>query len=129
MYGSPVTGERRIDELTARYGVAQVRTYMRELQKYSERRMRAAVREIPNGVYEASIQADDDGVSAKPYLIKLRMLVLDEDVVLDFRGVRLRRTVRSTVPTALRCPPARMLCSAPQITPFRTIRARFGRFI
>jgi N-methylhydantoinase B len=86
MYGSLVTGERRIDELVDRYGVEQLRLYMRELQKYSERRMRAAVRDIPNGVYEASMQADDDGVVPGPHLIKLKMLVVDEDVVLDFRG-------------------------------------------
>ena len=86
MYGSLVTGERRIDELIHRYGVDQLRLYMRELQKHSERRMRAAVRDIPNGVYEASIHADDDGVAAGSHLITLRMLVLDEDVVLDFRG-------------------------------------------
>lgn len=86
MYGSLVTGERRIDELIERYGKDDLAMYMRELQKYSERRMRAAVREIPNGAYDASIQADDDGVTSDPHLITLKMLVLDEDVVLDFRG-------------------------------------------
>jgi N-methylhydantoinase B len=86
MYGSLVTGERRIEELLGRYGLDDLRMYMRELQKYSERRIRAAIREIPNGLYKATIQADDDGVRTEPYTIALSMLVLDEDVVLDFRG-------------------------------------------
>jgi N-methylhydantoinase B/oxoprolinase/acetone carboxylase alpha subunit len=86
MYGSLVTGERRLHELVARYGVGDLKMYMTELQKYSERRIRAAIREIPNGVYKSTIQADDDGVTTEPYLIALTMLVLDEDVVFDFRG-------------------------------------------
>jgi N-methylhydantoinase B/oxoprolinase/acetone carboxylase alpha subunit len=86
MYGSLVTGERRMQELLDRYGREELQMYMAELQKYSERRMRAAIREIPNGLYRAQIQADDDGVRTEPYDIKLAMLVLDEDVVLDFRG-------------------------------------------
>ena len=60
---------------------------MRELQKYSERRTRGGIRDIPNGVYESMIYADDDGVTADPHLIKLKMTVLDEDIVLDFRGI------------------------------------------
>jgi N-methylhydantoinase B/oxoprolinase/acetone carboxylase alpha subunit len=86
MYGSLVTGERRLDELLERYGVDRFELYARELQKYAERRMRACIAEIPNGVYEARIAADDDGVSPEPHPIDLRLAVVDEDVVLDFRG-------------------------------------------
>jgi 5-oxoprolinase (ATP-hydrolysing)/N-methylhydantoinase B len=86
MYGSLVTGERRLDELLERYGLERFRLYARELQKYAERRMRASIAEIPNGVYSARIAADDDGVSSEPYPIVLHLAVLDEDVVLDFRG-------------------------------------------
>jgi N-methylhydantoinase B/oxoprolinase/acetone carboxylase alpha subunit len=86
MVGSLVTGERRLDELAERYGADVLRLYMRELQKYAERRMRASIREIPNGVYEAGILADDDGVTAEPHPIRVRVIVLDQDVILDFRG-------------------------------------------
>jgi N-methylhydantoinase B/oxoprolinase/acetone carboxylase alpha subunit len=86
MVGSLVTGERRLDELAERHGTDELMLAMRELQRYAERRMRAAIREIPNGVYEASILADDDGVVADPYPIHVKVAVLDEDVVLDFRG-------------------------------------------
>ena len=86
MVGSLVVGERRLDELFERYGREQLLLYLGELKKYSERRMRACIREIPNGVYEASMLADDDGVGGQDLPIVLRLLVLDEDVVLDFRG-------------------------------------------
>ena len=86
MYGSLVIGERRIDELVARYGRDDLLQTMAELQRYAERRMRACIREIPNGVYRARIEADDDGVRPGSYPIELAVAVLDEDVVLDFRG-------------------------------------------
>lgn len=86
MYGSLVTGERRINELLDKYGHDTLRLYMRELQKYSERRMRAAIREIPNGIYRAEILADDDGVTADPHRITMALRVFAEDVVVDFRG-------------------------------------------
>ena len=86
MYGSLVTGRRRLLELFDRLGDDETLLYMRELQKYSERRTRGCIRDIPNGVYESTIYADDDGVTADPHLIKLIMTVLDEDIVLDFRG-------------------------------------------
>jgi N-methylhydantoinase B/oxoprolinase/acetone carboxylase alpha subunit len=86
MAGSLVIGERRLDELVERYGADELVHAMRELQRYAERRMRAEIRQIPNGVYEASILADDDGVTPDPYEIRVKVAVLDEDVVLDFRG-------------------------------------------
>ena len=86
MVGLLVTGERRIDELVERFGTQELLGAFSELQRYAERRMRAAIREIPNGVYDASILADDDGVDPDPHLIQVRVAVLDEDVVVDFRG-------------------------------------------
>lgn len=85
MYGSLVTGSRRLNDLFDRYGTNESLMYMKELQKYSERRTRACLRAVPNGVYEAEIHADDDGVTNESYPIRLRMTVLDEDVILDFR--------------------------------------------
>ena len=86
MVGSLVTGERRLDELVERFGTQELLGAFSELQRYAERRMRAGIREIPNGVYDASILADDDGVGPDPHLIQVRVAVLDEDVVVDFRG-------------------------------------------
>jgi N-methylhydantoinase B/oxoprolinase/acetone carboxylase alpha subunit len=87
MYGSLATAEDRLRELVARYGKDQLRLYLRELQKYAERRMRAAIREIPNGRYRAVLYSDDDGVVPdRPYRIEVEVTVHDEDLVFDFRG-------------------------------------------
>ena len=86
MYGSLATAQGRMHDLVERYGAAELRFYMRELQKYSERRMRAEIREIPNGVYDAELFADDDGVVPnRPYRIHVEVTVHDEDIVCDFR--------------------------------------------
>ena len=44
-------GELRLLELVAKYGEARVQRNMRELEDYSERMMRAALRALPRGVY------------------------------------------------------------------------------
>jgi len=43
--------ERSLLELAARYGVEKIRGHMTELIDYSERLTRAAIRELPDGVY------------------------------------------------------------------------------
>jgi N-methylhydantoinase B len=87
MYGSLATAESRLGELVERYGKDALRFYFGELQKYAERRMRAEIREIPNGIYRATIFADDDGVVPdRPYRINVAVSVADEDIVFDFRG-------------------------------------------
>lgn len=85
MYGSLATAEDRILELVERYGEDELRGYLGELQNYAERRMRAAIREIPNGTYSAELFADDDGVVPdRPYKLAVDVTVHDEDIVCDF---------------------------------------------
>jgi N-methylhydantoinase B len=43
-------GERRLHEIIQKYGAGQTVRYMEELIDYSERRMRARLRELPRGV-------------------------------------------------------------------------------
>ena len=52
MYGSLLTGERRIRELVAKVGPDPLRTHMAELQRYAERRVRQELDRIPDGVYD-----------------------------------------------------------------------------
>ncbi|MCX6655889.1 MAG: hydantoinase B/oxoprolinase family protein [Candidatus Bathyarchaeota archaeon] len=53
------TGIRRVLELTEKYGAYVLHTSMEEIMNYSERRMRAAISEMPVGVYEASDSMED----------------------------------------------------------------------
>ena len=51
MIGSLYVGERRLLELMRKHGLERFREIKDEIKAYSERRMRAAIREIPNGTY------------------------------------------------------------------------------
>src|SRR6476620_6481018 len=63
-------GERRLREITAKYGQSAIRRNMRELQDYSERMMRAAIRKLPRGVFRFTDFLDNDGVSTEPVRIE-----------------------------------------------------------
>ena len=53
MIGSLNVGERRLLELVRRHGVERYREIKDAIKDYSERRMRAAIGEIPDGIYVA----------------------------------------------------------------------------
>jgi N-methylhydantoinase B/oxoprolinase/acetone carboxylase alpha subunit len=86
MYASILVAQRRVHELLDRYGRATFDTYAKEVRRVAERRMRAGLRDIPNGVYRGTAVLEDDGVSDQPYEIQLELVVLDEDLIFDFRG-------------------------------------------
>jgi N-methylhydantoinase B len=79
-------GERRLLEITAKYGLAAVRRNMRELQDYSERMMRAAIRKLPRGVFRFTDYLDNDGVSSEPVRIEVAITIHDGSVEVDFAG-------------------------------------------
>src|SRR5438067_1470971 len=79
-------GGHRLGEITAKYGVATVRRNMRELQDYSERMMRAAIRQLPRGVFRFADFLDNDGVSREPVRIEAAISIAGESVEVDFTG-------------------------------------------
>ncbi len=78
-----VLAERRIDELCARRGRAQVVSAMDELYAYSERRIRAGIALLPDGRYEAS-----DVLEAIESDLELRaaVTIAGEEIEVDFAG-------------------------------------------
>ncbi len=79
-------GEARLLELVRKYGIERVRRNMRELQDYSERMMRAAIRRLPEGAYRFEDYLDDDGVSARPVKIEVTVKLKDGAARVDFTG-------------------------------------------
>jgi N-methylhydantoinase B len=79
-------GERRLREITAKYGLREVQTYERHLLDYSERMMRAVVRAIPDGTFRAVDFLDDDGISARPIRIAAAIRKRGERAEVDFTG-------------------------------------------
>ena len=82
------TGERRLTPLLERYGNESFNASVREIFAQSERAARAAVREIPDGVYEAQSFMDDDAVAIdKRIPVNVRIEVRDDEMTIDLSGV------------------------------------------
>jgi N-methylhydantoinase B/oxoprolinase/acetone carboxylase alpha subunit len=79
-------GERRLVEIIRKYGFPRVSAYMRHLQDYSERIMRRAIRDIPDGDYSFEDRLDDDGVGPKAIRIRVTIRVRGSLAEVDFRG-------------------------------------------
>jgi len=62
-------GVRRVKDLMTKYGAKTLRGHMEELLAYTERRMRSAIREIPEGEYHGEDYLDGDGVTRAPVKI------------------------------------------------------------
>jgi N-methylhydantoinase B len=63
------TGAQRLSEICDRYGVGRAKRAAADLLVYSEEMMRAVLRTIPPGRYQAEDFLDDDGVGNKPVRI------------------------------------------------------------
>ena len=82
------TGERRMMQLLKRYGNRAFKDSIRLVYEQSEKLARAAVRKIPDGVYEAESFMDDDGVSHLKHVpIKVRVEVNEDEMTVDLSGV------------------------------------------
>jgi N-methylhydantoinase B len=82
-------GERRLLDLLDRYGLTTISGCIEELFDYSERRMRAALRDIPAGTYQFTDYMDDDGIAETPLPVSVAVTVSHDAlpaVTLDFTG-------------------------------------------
>jgi N-methylhydantoinase B/oxoprolinase/acetone carboxylase alpha subunit len=84
MIGSLGIGEDRLTKLLERYGAKYLEAASKQLLDYSERWMRAEIREIPDGVYEAADCMEDDGITDKPVWMRLRLTVADDEIIADW---------------------------------------------
>jgi len=69
------TGAQRLGEICTRYGMARGKRAAADLLVYSEEMMRAFLRTIPPGHYQAEDFLDDDGVEDKPVRIAVSIQV------------------------------------------------------
>ena len=81
-------GAQRLIEMAKRHGIETLRAAMEEVLNYSERRMRAAIAELPDGAWEGSALIDGDGVTKDGLPVEIRVLVevKGETIKLDFTG-------------------------------------------
>ena len=80
------TGAVRMRELADRYGVDTLRKAMVEVLDYSERRMRAAIAELPDGTYTGSASIDRDVFEDRPVHVRATVRIEGSEMTLDFTG-------------------------------------------
>jgi N-methylhydantoinase B/oxoprolinase/acetone carboxylase alpha subunit len=86
--GACRVGERRIKEVVAKYGLGKINHLVEELLAYSERLMRAELRKMPAGVFEAEDFLDGDRVTDDPIRIAvaIRFDPSQGSAEIDFAG-------------------------------------------
>jgi len=80
------TGSRRLLELVGEYGVGVVEASMAAIMDYSERRMRAEIGELADGVYEAVDWMEDTGSGSEPAPISVRIEIRGDEISFDYAG-------------------------------------------
>lgn len=84
-FAANAIGRARFLALIDRYGIATIRETSARMLDYTERMLRAAISEIPDGIYtgEEFIDEGDDG---EPVPIRTTLTVTGESIVVDFTG-------------------------------------------
>jgi N-methylhydantoinase B len=80
------TGKRRFVELIERYGPETLLETIDEIMNYSERRMRAQIETLKDGVYECEDHLDGDGISNDLIRIKATIIIKGDSLEVDFSG-------------------------------------------
>jgi N-methylhydantoinase B len=79
--------EAALIEMAARYGNNKLQAYMTELVDYAERMTRAALRELPDGVYDFLDHIDDDGIDVGvPIPLKVTITKTGDRIHADWTG-------------------------------------------
>ena len=80
-------GKRRVSEVIDKIGVDHWHRYKDEILNYSERLMRAKIKEVlPDGEYYSELFIDDDGLNDERIKIAVTMTVSGDSVKLDYTG-------------------------------------------
>jgi N-methylhydantoinase B len=93
-----LVARHRLGDLIARRGLATVRHAFREVVAYAERMARDAIRQLPDGRYEARSEVEGDGVSEDDIPIRVAIEVDGDRVTIDFAGTS------PAVPGNVNCP-------------------------
>jgi N-methylhydantoinase B len=80
------TGVRRLSALLDRVGLETVAFYTDELVTYTERRTRAEVARLPQGVFTADGYVDSDGVSDQPVHLVASVVINEGGILFDLTG-------------------------------------------
>ncbi|WP_209442345.1 hydantoinase B/oxoprolinase family protein [Neoroseomonas oryzicola] len=81
-----LVGERRLNEMVARYGAATLREAIALIRDRAAERMRAEIRRMPEATWHAEAFVDSDGVVNEPLRIALAVTRQGDTLTFDFTG-------------------------------------------
>ncbi len=84
--GALLVGAERLAALLDRYGDAVVLAAVAEMRVKAAQQMRAMIRLIPEGSFQAKAFVDSDGVVNEPLVIALTVTRAGDGLVFDFKG-------------------------------------------
>lgn len=85
-FAANLVGAERVRQLCNKYGSGTLQLAMKELVDYSERRFRAALSQLADGVYYGEDAVDDDGLTDEPLTVKAAVTVKGDSIDIDFDG-------------------------------------------
>ena len=84
--GSLTTAERRLQDLVGRLGADAFSRIGDALIEHAEQWTRNEIGKLPNGTYEFEDFFEDDGVVAKPYTVRSKVEIMDDEIIVDLSG-------------------------------------------
>lgn len=86
-YAGCLKGKQLLEQLLNRHGTDTVISAISAIWKNSEEAARAAVRKIPEGIYEASSFLDNDGIDMdKTIPVHVKIQIKDGEFIVDYSG-------------------------------------------
>lgn len=79
-------GAKRILELVEKYSCPSVLHAMNELLDYGERMTEAELKNLPQGIYEATSIVEDDGLGNGPFTVKVKVTIEGGRMIADYTG-------------------------------------------
>lgn len=84
--GALYAADDELKRLAKKYGVDVLKKGMKEVLDYTQTMTKEAIKRIPDGVYEATDYIDSDGYSKEPIKLKVKIVVKDDRLEVDFSG-------------------------------------------
>ncbi|MDP6179276.1 MAG: hydantoinase B/oxoprolinase family protein, partial [Desulfatiglandales bacterium] len=101
--GANNVGIMRLHEVFEKYSLDKTLYYFEEVMNYSERRMRSAIREVPNGKCQFEDYIEGDSIEDRLIKIAASIDIQDEEIYVDFSGTdpEVKGPINCTIPNAL----------------------------
>ncbi len=96
-------GGERMRAMAERFGIQPLFAEMDALLRYSERMTRQLISTLPNGCYRFEDALDNDGFTEEPAVIRVAIMIEDEQVTVDFSGTDAQRpgSINAVYPVTL----------------------------